>query len=65
MPDAETPTTNRPKPRIMGFQIPAELDAAINDAASRLQLSRSSVARLACQRGLSVLLEQLDMEGAQ
>lgn len=62
MSDAESPTDDAMKARILGFQISAELDAEIADAAVRLHLSKSSVARLAVQRGLVVLLEQLQPE---
>jgi len=62
MSDAESPTDDAQKSRVLGFQIPSELDAQLADAAIRLHLSKSSVARLAVQRGLAVLLEQLQPE---
>jgi hypothetical protein len=62
MSDAEYPTDDLQKSRVLGFQISPELDAEIADAATRLHLSKSSVARLAVQRGLVVLLEQLQPE---
>jgi len=62
MSDAESPTDDAQKSRVLGFQIPSELDAQLADAAIRLHLSKSSVARLAVQRGLTVLLEQLQPE---
>lgn len=60
MADAD-PATD--KPRVLGFQIPESLENELIHAAEKLHLSKSSVARLALQRGLTVLLEQLSQEG--
>jgi hypothetical protein len=59
MTDAETTTNEQQKPRILGFQIDAELDAQITYAAQAVKLSRSATARLAVERGLPVILDQL------
>ena len=45
--------------RIFGMQLPAELDAALTQAASRHNLTKSGIARMALARGLSLLNEQL------
>lgn len=50
---------------MFGVQISAELDEEITNAAKTLGLSKSGVARLAMQRGISVVVDQLNPEGAQ
>jgi hypothetical protein len=51
------------KNRLFGMQIPTELDTQIGDAARRHNLTKSAVARMAIERGLPVLAEQLETGG--
>ena len=41
------------------MQLPAELDEALTEAATRHNLTKSGIARMALSRGLSLLNEQL------
>ena len=50
----ETPTLS-----LLTIRIPQELDIAIQAAGKRNQLTKSAVARLAIERGLTVLESQL------
>jgi predicted DNA-binding protein len=50
----ETPTLS-----LLTIRIPQELDTAIQAAGKRNQLTKSAVARLAIERGLTVLESQL------
>jgi len=62
MSDAKRATKRSGKPRLFGCQISAELDAEITAAAKRLGLAKSAVARLAMQRGIAVVVDQLQPE---
>ena len=59
MSNATPPTPTTSKPRLFGMQISEDLDAKITDAAVRNGLTKSGIARLAIERGLIVLNEQL------
>jgi hypothetical protein len=48
-----------PKTRLFGMQIPEELDALLTESAARHNLTKSGIARLALERGLVVVNEQL------
>ena len=65
MSDAKRATKRSGKPRLFGCQISAELDAEITHAAEKTGLTKSGVARLAMQRGIVVVLEQLQPTTAQ
>jgi len=55
-----TTTTPAEKGRLFGMQIPADLDAELSRASAKLNLTKSALARLALQRGLVVVMEQLE-----
>lgn len=48
--------------RIFGMQLPQELDDALTEAASRHNLTKSGIARMALARGLTTLNEQLQAQ---
>lgn len=58
---ADQPTAAA-KNRLFGVQISAELDAQLAESAKRYNLTKSGIARLALERGLVVLNEQLGTE---
>lgn len=62
MSDAVTATQTTPEPaktRLFGMQIPIELDALLSESASRHNLTKSGIARMALERGLPILNDQL------
>lgn len=45
--------------KILNLRVPADLDAKAQDIAEKVKLSKSDAIRLAMDRGLDVLLQQL------
>jgi len=56
-------TTPTPKNRLFGMQIPPELDEQLTEVSRRHGLTKSGIARMAIERGLVVLVAQLQTEG--
>ncbi len=54
MSNADSPTPPA-KTRLFGMLLPASLDAQLTEIATRLNLTKSGVARLALERGLPIV----------
>jgi len=63
MDQVRLPAAGAEKARVFGMQIPPELDDQLTEAAARLHLTKSGLARLALARGLLVVEEQLSVGG--
>jgi predicted transcriptional regulator len=63
MSDAEKNTLPA-KSRLFGMQIPNELDDQLTEVSRRHCLTKSGIARMALERGLTVLTAQLETGAA-
>ena len=57
--ESESPTPAA-KTRLFAMQIPTEMDETLGDVSRRHNLNKSAVARMALERGLPILINQLE-----